>query len=88
MASSKDPNDITRRMMQDLEVQMFYGMPTPPFKLLKLLEKLGIKSAVEARASRGHGALNVEPLDAVLKSVTFDMQYLGKWKKGDDDESK
>ena len=88
MAKAKDINDITRRLLQDLEVQMFYGMSTPTYKLLKLLQKLNIKSAYEAQAGRRHGALNVEPLDAVLKSVTFDMQYLGKWKKGDDDESK
>lgn len=84
MARSKDVNnisDITKRLMQDLEVQMYYGMPTPTYKLLKLLQKLNIKSAYEAQAGKGHGALNVEPLDAVLKSVTFDMSHLGKWPK-------
>lgn len=79
----KDINDVTRRLMQDLEVQMYYGMPTPTWKLLQVLKKLGIKSA---DTLKGHGALSIEPLDAVLKSVTFDMQYLGKWNK-DDDES-
>lgn len=85
MAQHKNPNDITneisRRLLQDLEVQMYYGMPTPTFKLLKMLQKLGIKSAFDAQAGRGHGALNVEPLDAILKSVTFDMTHLGKWPK-------
>lgn len=47
MAKAKDINNITRRLLQDLEVQMFYGKPTPTYKLLKLLQKLNIKSAYD-----------------------------------------
>lgn len=84
MAHAKDPiSDMTRRLMQDLEVGMYYGKPTCTIKLLDFLEKLGIKSASKSELSRlaAGQALNIEPLDAILKSVTFDMTHLGKWPK-------
>lgn len=50
-------------------------------KLVKLLEKLGIKSAYRVRAAHFPGPLRFESLEATLKCVTFDIKDLVLWPK-------
>ena len=69
-------DDSIRKLMNALEVGMYYGMSKKRHDLLVFLSKLGIKSA----QYHSEELLKVEGLDAVLNSVTFNDNSLKLWK--------
>lgn len=75
--------DATDKLLKDLETSMYSGgIPRQTVSLLRLLDKLGIKSASPlTRGLSFGGPLYFEPLSITLGSVTFEDKHLKLWRK-------
>jgi hypothetical protein len=70
-----------KELLKALEVGMYTHHPTPHKKLCGFLEKLGIKSAKAALPILTVGAaLQMESLEATLRSITFEEDQIKFWK--------
>ena len=81
----QDPKD-TQKEIKALLKALEAGMYETPKEILvanqlkDFLSKLGIKSAKREHALTYGGALKIEGLDAILKSVTFEDKGIKLWK--------
>ena len=73
-----------KELIKALEVGMYTGVPTPQKKLCTLLGKLGIKSAKSFMTPLTVGAaLQMEFLETVLRSISFEDKQIKYWKDKD-----
>lgn len=71
--------DMIDSLTKSLEMDIFGGWAKHERGLRETLGKLGVKSAMEGRNLLGGSPLQIESLDATLRSVSFDDKDLKLW---------